>query len=1014
MPGFFSRLKGRDGAKTKKKNALDAPGGLQLQKPKWADAYTRRTVEPEEIHELLHYCTAELKARGLDIPFLLLPFRPTSNPSAVRTFIRHFFDDTFPLKGEMLLQELRMTEPMVISGVVKWCWSRLQGGVVGWDAYELFKVGEYDSNKARDSFKTFIPISVENGAKQRIIFDFFDLIAAIAAHGKSNGFGGRKISRMVAWWAFEQRETGSGFDGGYQAWLGAADATSHLFFAYLRSLSPEQSLTGISMLPRSLEKLLKETDYPPPTSRQMMSSTNKLAMVVDAVSPTPFALLRRAGHFQYRDSDVGLQEFASYDDPVQALTEECLRVLKSISAANQSQVSSVKHSTSLRDASWSRFEDIGFASALDEDDTVEDGAAPPRPLQALRSTPASGNDMGRPTTPSWADFLSSGFHDDHPHGPNMLLPPDKAIPPLESQFRQHQSSQSHRPRLEREQDLEPGELASITVFELDDAFWWVWMISLAPEETSDRKSAFGRCAVIETKISSARWIVVEEMIIGAAPEPVQGAYIAEKKRFFSWTKRGKTLGRSKTMARKGQDRGDANTAAKGGANNTAPGAETHARIQAKAAQLRAMKDHEQQVASAASSQRRGRTDAELLSEKTNSIFTLQPNIAGEASSAMKWVKKYDKGTIKDAYLANNNAGRGLVVSPAPSEGGPAPGTDGHEASPPVPDKDLSPAPSAPPGSPLRSPLSPTPEPENEETQMSSWEVVADAGVGSPEQCPSPLPLPKDSDYAPSEPKTSTTSERAKLHKSNKGKTSGFRKLFGRKNRPHKLPESASAPLNGVLQQEQSALEPVPQQTPTPAATPPPAHEGVAPPPLDEDRLPAEALSPVNAIPDTPKSMEPLERNQELEQAPAAEDVSQVDARDFAEANQEFSRFDQGPLMDQPAFAPDGEDASPPPIARHQDASKAVPKKGLEELSHSASPGVQDRWAQIRKNAAQRAATRPKEDHPPVVAGKAAEGEEDASGEETIESRVARIKARVAELTGGAGDSNGAQAVSKVR
>lgn len=79
---------------------------------------------------------------ALDIPFLLLPFRPTSDPSAVRTFVRHFFDQNAPLSGELLLQELRMTEPMVISGVVKWCWSRLQGGVVGWDAYELFKIGE--------------------------------------------------------------------------------------------------------------------------------------------------------------------------------------------------------------------------------------------------------------------------------------------------------------------------------------------------------------------------------------------------------------------------------------------------------------------------------------------------------------------------------------------------------------------------------------------------------------------------------------------------------------------------------------------------------------------------------------------------------------------------------------------------------------------------------------------------------------------------------------------------------
>ena len=44
-------------------------------------------------------------------------------------------------------------------------------------------------------------------------------MSAIAAHGKTNGFGGRKLSRMAAWWAFEQRDTGSGFEGGYKAWL---------------------------------------------------------------------------------------------------------------------------------------------------------------------------------------------------------------------------------------------------------------------------------------------------------------------------------------------------------------------------------------------------------------------------------------------------------------------------------------------------------------------------------------------------------------------------------------------------------------------------------------------------------------------------------------------------------------------------------------------------------------------------------------------------------------------------
>lgn len=51
------------------------------------------------------------------MPFLLLPFRPTSDPSAARTFVRHYFspaiDGGEPLRGEALEQELRLTEPMV-------------------------------------------------------------------------------------------------------------------------------------------------------------------------------------------------------------------------------------------------------------------------------------------------------------------------------------------------------------------------------------------------------------------------------------------------------------------------------------------------------------------------------------------------------------------------------------------------------------------------------------------------------------------------------------------------------------------------------------------------------------------------------------------------------------------------------------------------------------------------------------------------------------------------------------
>jgi hypothetical protein len=62
MPGIFSRLKGKDSKK--RKGAADDLANALPSKPTWDDAWTRTFVEPEEIHELLHFCTEELKARG--------------------------------------------------------------------------------------------------------------------------------------------------------------------------------------------------------------------------------------------------------------------------------------------------------------------------------------------------------------------------------------------------------------------------------------------------------------------------------------------------------------------------------------------------------------------------------------------------------------------------------------------------------------------------------------------------------------------------------------------------------------------------------------------------------------------------------------------------------------------------------------------------------------------------------------------------------------------------------------
>ena len=547
-----------------------------------------------------------------------------------------------------------------------------------WEAYELFKIGERgkhdfgtkhtislsmaDSDFAPDAFTTFIPITIGSGARSKIIFDFFDVLAAIVAHGKVNGFTGRKLSRYAAWWAFEFYDGASTFDSGYKTWVQAADATSHLFFAYLRSLSPgsAQGKTSILSLPRVLQHLLETTEYPPIAQAALQSQTAKVVITVDTVSPTPFALLRRAKHFQYREEDTVLRHFSDFDDPVAALTNECKRVLKSISSANDS--TTAKHSTSLRDASWSRFEDIGFdtlSGEFDDADEPDESTLGKRgPSSGLmRSAASKTTDLGRPTTPSWADFMSSGFQEQVPNGnPSVLLPPDKALP--------HIGGRNDHSQHKRDDDssLEPGELASISSFDLDDTFWWVWMTSLAGEETPQRKAAFGRCALVETKFGN-QWIVMEEIVKGAAAVPNEGAYIAEKKSRFGFSTR-RRLTRSKSTAKgalpRPEDALARSLTAVPMSSKVSIAPDQHARIQAAAAALQDRNRAHQQEEVPISPRRARRGDD--VSVKTNSVLTLQPMIMSEAAPALQWASKYDKNNIRAKYLGDSFTGRGSNVS----------------------------------------------------------------------------------------------------------------------------------------------------------------------------------------------------------------------------------------------------------------------------------------------------------------------------------------------------------------
>ncbi|KAF2187065.1 hypothetical protein K469DRAFT_122696 [Zopfia rhizophila CBS 207.26] len=1052
MPFFKNVFRSKDGprsaSKASKYAGQDDGGPVAQSKPRWEDAWSRKDVAPEEIQELVHVCTQEMKSRALDMPFLLLPFRPSSDTSAARNFVRNFFKSQYEgsvqYTGEGLQQELRLTEPLVLCSIIKWCWSRLPGGVVTWDAYELFRMGESDSNLARHAFDTFIPLSVDSEARKQIIFDFFDLLAAVAARGKTNGMGGRKLSRMAGWWAFELSDDGKGFDGGYRSWERAADAASHLFFAYLRSLAPDASAI-VSALPRSLQALVSQTEYPPQAPLLMQTTTTRVVMIVDSVSPTPFSLLRRAKHFEYRDDDEALQQFSAYEDPVKALTDECVRVLGCISSTNQSVMS--PDGGGAQDPSWSRFEDLGFSGLLDSLTSTHTNGTPllnsPREFSSLRSGPRSRNtDFGRPTTPSWADFLSSGFADENGHTSPapLLLPPDKILPPIGEAARVH-SSQSHvRNGFQTQDILEPGELASITRFDLDDTFWWVWMTSLAGEETTERKAVFGRCSLLETRIPGAKWLVMEEQVKGASPGPEEGAYIAEKKGRFSFTRRGR-LGRRKSTGKKPAapqkepyNRTTTNTLM----SKTSIAPDQHAKIQAAAVRL-AQKEREHAAAEQLA-QRRARVD-DSVSVKTNSVMTLQPDLLSQAAPAMKWDKKFGEGAISGSdrdvirakYLGDVNAGKGSRDNLlATANGGASPlRRDLSDRDLPSLPKDTDTYSSRMDITPSPAPLPATPTPGIVKSQRAEASAAAQVPLPahsamSPTQFDEkPVnqtadldqhpalrkSVPERKPVTPSKQDAHTTEERAsteaapkkpspkKLKKKEGG--GGFRKLFGKKKA-----ETAAPPERVQSPEVESGLQ-APVSHASPARGPSPTYSIEKPEPVATHSPAIEPSPVVSAV-----------SQHHREAHPAGPSSSTHEQRG---AEQSFSRFNQGPMDDMPAFIPDDSDddealvtqAEPPSIPRTQQgpvspvevqpqreapaAADDVSEQSVD-LTRQVSPSM-DRWAQIRKNAAERAQRLSEEQSRRSQSQSNRTDEGETSGEETIESRVARIKARVAELTG---------------
>jgi hypothetical protein len=97
MP-FFSNLFKRD-ASSKARKQVAADRTVAPAKPRWEEAWSRKEVSPEEVQELIHECSQEMKSRGEGpaLYHLRVAANFPSQPSICPSSCSHFDQAQIPL-----------------------------------------------------------------------------------------------------------------------------------------------------------------------------------------------------------------------------------------------------------------------------------------------------------------------------------------------------------------------------------------------------------------------------------------------------------------------------------------------------------------------------------------------------------------------------------------------------------------------------------------------------------------------------------------------------------------------------------------------------------------------------------------------------------------------------------------------------------------------------------------------------------------------------------------------------
>lgn len=291
--------------------------------------------EREKVKIVIHSITAELKDRGADVEYLMIPFRPQQTNEKLLKLLNSLFPmgNGQPVPEKQMWKIVKKAEPLTLFQGLKYIWCRLpEGQVVSWKAYLEFKRREKSKDYPRRAFLEIMPQCLESPSHASIVYDYFDLIITLASNSRINKMSARKISKMCAIWAFGVAIEQGGksldydftntstlpsnsFQDGLDEWIPGTDAMFHLLLAFLKSFVPQELESA--KLPLSLKSLLFNNDYPPKGSTAYSSETvltiPLVTLQTDKFSRKPWQLLERCNElldFTDHDAFQAREDFA--------------------------------------------------------------------------------------------------------------------------------------------------------------------------------------------------------------------------------------------------------------------------------------------------------------------------------------------------------------------------------------------------------------------------------------------------------------------------------------------------------------------------------------------------------------------------------------------------------------------------------------------------------------------------------------------------------------------------------